>query len=811
MTYATSRRTWIIHALAAAATSSFLIAEPAPAQTTGSANAIWEEVAVPQAEMADFAAPDGPRNFRTYDLDPEALDAILDRVPPARLAAPEAPAVWEVPLPMPRGKPPQTFRVRASPVLAPDLEARYPQIRTFEGRQVDDPAVTVRFDRSPEGVTGRIFFPDSTEDLPSDDVIIAATEDASIHTSAFLSDYTPPRHQCLVEDDAAVAPESFDAPPPLSSGRELRTYRLAIAATGEFTNGRTVESVLLRIARTVNTLNEIYEREVGIRFQLVAGNDQLIFTDGRTDPFDNDDMDALLQQSQTTLDCFIGDENYDVGHTFSAGDGRGLANLNVAGVSRQKGTGATSASPQGQTVFDVDYVAHELGHQFGATHTYNGSAGGCSSEHRSDATAYEPGSGSTIMGYAGVCDVDNLQPSSDAYFHSASLVQIREHVENGPGSHPPPVRTGNEPPKVDAGDPPYVIPKGTPFTLTAAGKDPDGDALTYCWEELDLGSQRRLVDPDDGQSPLVRSLPPFPSPSRTFPRTAGHPALSWTSGEQPPNLSRVMRFRVTARDDHRGGGGVASDETTITVHEGAGPFAITAPGAGTQQAGVLYLEWEVAGTRDPPVSVDLVNLHVLPEDGSSAIPILVDTSNDGQELVALPFALNATGRLKIESVGNVFFAVSEGDVAVVPARATVFVVRHAEKGEGDDPPLTSEGAERAETLADLLASSQIGQVHSTRTRRARQTAGPTADTFQVEVREYSAIDELFAAGGIENGRHLVVGHSDTVPEILRRLGVDNVRIGEHEFDLLFVVSLTDHGAVPQRFRYGRDGLRRDDK
>src|SRR6185503_17849342 len=250
-------------------------------------------------------------------------------------------------------------------------------------------------------------------------------------------------------------------------------------------------------------------------------------------------------------------------------------------------------------------AAHEMGHQFGASHTFNATSGTCGPQ-RASITAYEPGTGSTIMGYRFACAPEDMM-SSDTYFHTASIEQIVTYTTVGLGSTcPVTTATGNNIPTVDAGLT-YTIPQSTPFMLTATGSDPDGDSLTYCWEEFDLGTPGP-PNTDDGSRPIFRSLAPTTSPARIFPSLFNIICPQCvTLGESLPVTQRTMHFRATVRDNRSGGGAASSDETTVNVQAAAGPFTVNQPG--TWNVGsVQTVTWNVANTNSAPVSCDTVRI-----------------------------------------------------------------------------------------------------------------------------------------------------------------------------------------------------------
>jgi reprolysin-like metallo-peptidase family M12B/HYR domain-containing protein len=551
------------------------------------------------------------------------------------------------------------FWIEESPIMEASLAARFPEIKTYQGQGIDDPTATTRFDWTPKGFHAIVLSASGTVYVDPNG---SDTDYISFNKSDFRR--SGEKFHCHVEEPDFVMERQTNEilPQVVTNAGTLHTYRVAVAATGEYTafQGGTVAQALAAINTTMNRVNGIYQRELSIRMVLIANETNIIYTNAMTDPYTNGDPNTMIGENQSNVDTVIGSANYDIGHVFGTDSG-GLASAGVCAGNKARGV-TGSGAPVGDA-FDVDYVAHEMGHQFGASHTFNGSTDSCGGGNRVSSAAFEPGSGSTIMAYAGICGAEDLQPHSDDYFHVKSLEQIVAFI----AGHTCDVETatGNVAPIVNAGAD-FTIPMGTPFMLTGSGVDLNADTLTFDWEEYDLGTQSP-PSTDDGSRPIFRSFNPTASFSRIFPKLSDILNNTSTFGESLPATTRNMTFQLTVRDNRAGGGGVSSDTMQVNVTNSSGPFAVTQPNGPVvwTTGSTQTVTWNVANSTAAPVSCTNVKIS-LSTDGGNTFPFVLaaSTPNDGSQTITVPNFPSTTARVKVEAVGNIFFDISNPNFIV---------------------------------------------------------------------------------------------------------------------------------------------------
>lgn len=574
----------------------------------------------------------------------------------------------------------QNFSIYKTSNFSPELEAAHPEIATYYGESVDGKSAKIYFSLSPLGLSsmqlrlGKEAVFVEPYDNNNSTYVVYKKSDKGISKNKF---------EC-----ATSAKSSTDG---LKMGKILsaddgllRTYRLALSCTGEYTQyfGGTKALALAAMNNTMTRVNGVFENDFAIRLVLIPEQENIIFTSASTDPYSNATAGADGAWNTELMNVLhgttygIGDSKFDIGHLFGASGGGGNAgcigcvcnNSTTYDATEQwywyKGQGYTSPAdnvPSGDS-FDIDYVAHEIGHQFGGNHTFT------DSEEYTIAQV-EPGSGSTIMGYAGITTED-VQAHSDPYFHAVSIQQITEYVKSTSGSCSVNTPTGNNAPTANAGAD-FTIPKSTPFMLTGSASDSNGDALTYTWEQMDVqNSTTSNPSATKTTGPAFRSYSPTTSPVRYFPKmNSVLNGATTTAGlelnvEVLPSVSRTLNFRFTARDNKANGGGNAYDDMVVTISSTAGPFSITSQntaGISYPQGSSQNVTWNVANTNTLAANVDIL---LSTDSGNTWSTLITGTPNDGTQSVTIPSVTSNTCRFMVKASGNIFFNVNTANFSI---------------------------------------------------------------------------------------------------------------------------------------------------
>jgi len=581
----------------------------------------------------------------------------------------------------------ELFEVFEASNFEPALQAQFPEIRAYSGKGLTDRYATLKLSISPQGIQTMVFRTDTASEF-----IEPYSTDHAIY-AVFRSQRERRKlpWTCSTDDRRTAASIDAQLPAivPQSNTGQVKTMRLAQSCNGEYSNffgafnSSQVSLVLAAFNATLTRCNGCYEKDLAVHLNLIANTTAVIYYDPATDPYTT--MQNWNGQLQATLTANIGEANYDIGHMFGATGGGGNAGcIGCVCVNGQKGSGITSPNdgiPMGDN-FDIDYVVHEVGHQMGANHTFSHTLEG-SGQNK------EVGAGITIMGYAGITSFDPAPHSIDIY-HETSIQQIQNNLANKTCPITT-VMTANHPPVVaPVGN--VTIPISTPFTLTGSATDPEGDPLTYCWEQNNnatTSGSNSVASPTKLTGPNWLSFSPTTSPSRTFPRLSTVLAGLLVTPPLPggdavcniealSSVSRVLNFRLTVRDNNPYVPGVKVGQTqftdmSVTVTNTSGPFQVTSPNTNVSWAGgsSQTVTWDVNNTTLPPVSCANVRIS-LSTDGGQTFPtvLLASTANDGSEVVTIPVGASTTARIKVEAVGNVFFDISNTNFTITGPAAT---------------------------------------------------------------------------------------------------------------------------------------------
>ncbi|MEO7263998.1 MAG: reprolysin-like metallopeptidase [Ferruginibacter sp.] len=593
----------------------------------------------------------------------------------------------------------EAFEVFEASNFEPDLQAKFPEIRAYSGKGITDKYATLKLSISPQGIQTMVFRTETENEFMepySADHTVYSVYRSHRNNGELPWNCTTDEKQLATSINKQISPELYAAG---SSTGVLKTMRLAQSCNGEYANyfGATsatqVDLVLAAYNATLTRCNGVFEKDLALHLNLIDNTTSVIYYNPSTDPYSTT-LSQWNLQLQQTLTSVIGSANYDIGHMFGKSGGGGNAGcigcvcVNPAtSNSLAKGSGITSPAdgiPMGNN-FDIDYVVHEMGHQLGANHTFSMSLESGTNSNK------EVGSGITIMGYAGITAQD-VAPHSIDIFHENSIAQIQANLAGKTCPVSTNITANNVAPVIATVNN-YTIPISTPFALTGSATDANADALTYCWEQNDnstTSGTNSVASPTKTTGPNWLSFSPTISGTRLFPKLSTILAGGMVTGPLPggdaganiealSSVSRTLNFRLTVRDNHvfnssapMAIGQTAFTDVVVTVTNTAGPFAVTSPNTNiTWNAGSnVAVTWNVNGTNAGTVNCANVNI-LLSTDGGQTFPITLASSvpNNGSAIVTVPATPGTTNRIKVESVGNIFFDISNTNFTISGAAA----------------------------------------------------------------------------------------------------------------------------------------------
>lgn len=562
----------------------------------------------------------------------------------------------------------ERFQVWEYSNMAPELQAKFPDIRSYVGTGLEDPSAYVRFSLSPVGFSSMITRSGISEFIEpyTEDRTVYAVFDSNARRG---QDKEP--FECATPNKPEIKNSEKKSGAVNKKVAGFNIFRLAITCTAEYaeyhltaagtpataTEAQKKAVVLAAMNATLTRLNGVFEKDLSLHFNLVANNDAVIFVDSASPSYPYTASDEQNQAGQTTITNLIGAANYDMGHIFDREDGNGYAPGDICDDATKAMGWTASNFPEGDN-FDIDYVAHEMGHQLGANHTFS-----YSTASGNLASLVEPGSGSTIMAYTGITSNYDVQFNSNDYFHGFSVQEIKDRINSvACGTNTP---FADPAPSINAGAD-YVIPKSTAFVLKGTSTDPNTASYTYTWEQMDSGSSQTgnnsIPYLNKPSGPTFRSVVPVSTPVRYFPDfnkvLAGVLTTKW---ETVSGVGRSLNFALTVRNNSITAPQTSKDAMMITVNNASGPFKVTAPAFGQSAASgsAVNVTWDVANTTQAPVSTANVNIKLSTDGGQTFTTIAANTPNDGSEQVTIPAGSTATNAyIMVEAVGNIYYAVS---------------------------------------------------------------------------------------------------------------------------------------------------------
>ena len=631
--------------------------------TLNAQNQLWTTV------NKHLIAKEKVANLKTYQLFHLNESLFLEAINPAFAPSRQTMDAIAIPLPVHMFS---SIDLVAAPIIANKLSIKYPTIKSFLVQSKQDETLHGRFSWTPQGLYGHFATDTATffiehANIPGQDAVYL------IYQAADLIDQNNQSLICGNHAFKPIQPTDNQLQIATHLNTTLKTFRIAITATEQFTNatGGTIESALSSIVNSLTSLNVIYERDAGIRFLLHENNDQLIFTDSMPSPFDDPGSAFEILTSNTALlDSLIGNDTYDLGHVFSAectGGVSGVAFLASVCTEENKARGVSCIFDESIPDFRRT-LYHEIGHQLGANHTWSNCGQPVNESQRNAATAVEPGSGSTIMSYGGICGPFNVVGAPQDNLHGISIQEISNTLASDTIGCFQQIPTDNTAPVVAVRASGFTIPISTPFELTATASDAENTALTYSWEQFDTGAVSEVGFPIEN-APSFITFKPSKEATRIFPRITNIILNKMVSGEVLPDTTRQLTFGVTVRDNQAGGGSTTFAEVAFSATAEAGPFLVMHPDSANIEYGMgdsILVQWDVANTTAAPVNCAHVDIYLSFDNGQEFSELLAaNIPNNGTMMVALPDTTTNRARIKVKCSDNIFFDMSNNRFKIV--------------------------------------------------------------------------------------------------------------------------------------------------
>lgn len=584
----------------------------------------------------------------------------------------EAGFLNQISLPNEKGEE-ELFLIKPVQVISASLSSKYPTIQTYVGHSKNRPRVKVRLSTHFSKINAWIQL-DGKEDLfiqplkTKDRIHFVYQKTKNDKTQDFL---------CKTIESSLKSKIPAKTRKNALLNNELRIFRIAIAGTAEYTsywgdddptNGTNAEDAYAAVVSTINRINQVFEGDVGIRLELVS-DASLLYEDADTDPFTGNFSSEL----QSTLDEVLGDDAYDVGHLFDFGEPNGDAGcIGCVCESGAKAQGYSThpfediyGGEYRNDYFDLDYAAHEIGHQFGAYHTFSY----VTEDHTFNV---EPGSGTTIMAYAGITGPDDLQLHGDPYFHYYSIKNITDFVSTIDCGETETLTAASF--SVDAG-PDYFIPTGTPYELSISPLE--GDDITYTWEQLDNGQVTSDgFGPNNPSGGMARSLPPKAEAYRSIPNLGSVLANNLTqenptvgdSWETVSLVERNLMWGLSVRKSMGDYVQTAQDSMKVSVIANSSPFTVSSQNSNSlvwKGGSYQTIVWSVAETNLEPINVTEVEISLLTDDGTIEIQLEEQVPNTGEAIVYIPNTIDTNkARVKVKAKNSIFYAINSTDFTI---------------------------------------------------------------------------------------------------------------------------------------------------